>query len=248
MNGTATKPPRFCSRAFEFETELRIEEGRGDGRTLEGYAAVFDTPTRINSWEGEFDEQIARGAFKRTLNGRTPVLQFDHGHDARTGSVPIGAIQEIREDKHGLFVRADLFDNDLVLPIRQAIAGGAIGGMSFRFRVVDDRWTKQDGNVDLRTIREVELFELGPVVFPAYEATTVGVRSLLAHLECGDRAALISELAAELRVTTEVSEEPAPEVEATSDEPTEPGPAATSGLSENQRAARLRGIKLMEYA
>ena len=40
------KPPRFCYRAVEFRSE------QSDGRTMEGYAAVFDTPTRIESWEG----------------------------------------------------------------------------------------------------------------------------------------------------------------------------------------------------
>jgi len=35
----------------------------GDGLTLSGYAAVFNSPTRIDSWEGTFDESIARGAF-----------------------------------------------------------------------------------------------------------------------------------------------------------------------------------------
>ena len=208
-----TKPSRFCYRAMRFEPE----SVRGDGRTLEGYAAVFGEPTRIESWEGTFDEQIAPGAFRKTLSERTPVLQFDHGHDPRTGTVPIGAIQEIREDDHGLFVSARLFDNEVVEPIRQAIEGGAIDGMSFRFRVLNETWQDRDGKpvkpseLDrllrnpgargplLRTIREVELFELGPVVFPAYEATTVGVRSLLAHLSEREREALLRELIDELR-------------------------------------------------
>lgn len=217
---TTTKPPRFCFRAVEFRAE------QGDGFTLEGYAAVFDTPTRIDSWEGTFDEVISRGAFKRTLNARKPVLQFDHGQDARTGSVPIGAIEALNEDDRGLYVRARLFDNPVVEPIRQAIAGGAIDGMSFRFRVNDDRWQRRDGDVDLRTIREVELYELGPVVFPAYEATTVGVRSLLAHLDERERTALIHELAQMLRANPTDLAEPAHE--GTSAPTAEPGPEATS--------------------
>lgn len=221
------KPPRLCYRAVEFRAEP------GDGHTLEGYAAVFDTPTRIDSWEGNFDEVIARGAFKRTIGARRPVLQFDHGRDVRTGSVPIGAIEDIHEDTQGLFVRARLFDNDVVEPIRQAIAGGAIDGMSFRFRVNDDRWTRREGDVDLRTIREVEMFELGPVVFPAYAATTVGVRSLLAGLDEDLRAELIRELAAELRQQLPELGRPA-----TSDT-TEPGQLVTSGLSPSQRRSRL---------
>lgn len=188
---------RLCTRAVDFvplgEEERASKES--DGRTMEGYAAVFNVDTEIKSWEGQFNERIARGAFKKTIAERKPVLQFDHGRDARTGSVPIGAIGEIREDRKGLFVSARLFDNPVVEPIRQAIEGEAISGMSFRFKVVRDDWTDKDGKklkrdelVELlyspgergpllRTIREVELFEAGPVVFPAYEATSVGVRS-----------------------------------------------------------------------
>lgn len=203
---------KLCYRAVEF----RATE-HSDGRTLEGYAAVFDQATRIDSWEGTFDESIAKGAFKRTLNARKPVLQFDHGRDARTGSVPIGSLAEIREDERGLFVQARMYDNDVVEPIRQAIEGGSIDGMSFRFRVVRDEWRDKNGKnlkgdelLDLlwnpgergplqRNIKEVELFELGPVVFPAYDATTVGVRSLLADLTQQEREELVRELANELR-------------------------------------------------
>lgn len=201
------KPNRLCLRAVDFTPVTSEERASGDGRTLEGYAAVFDTPTEINSHEGRFTERIARGAFAKTITERTPVLQFDHGHDVRTGSIPIGRFESIREDEQGLFVSARLFPNDVVEPIRQAIEGGAISGMSFRFRVVRDAWHDIDGNSVrdeelgrllwdagergplARTIREVELFEAGPVVFPAYAETSVGVRSITEE----DREALLDE-------------------------------------------------------
>ncbi len=155
-----------------------------DGLTLEGYAAVFDEPTLIDSLEGRFAERIARGAFKKTISERTPVLQFDHGSHPLIGSMPLGAIQTLREDGRGLFVRARLADNWLVEPVRDAIRDGAINGMSFRFRVIRDEmdedaeWAEQFGaDVPGRTLLEVAMPELGPVVFPAYEQTTVGVRS-----------------------------------------------------------------------
>ena len=207
------KPNRLCLRAVEF----RAADEPGDGRTLEGYAAVFDSPTRISSWEGEFDETISSGAFSKTLGERMPVLQFDHGRDARTGSVPIGKIEDIREDSDGLFVRARMYDNSVVEPIRQAIEGGSIDGMSFRFKVVKDEWHDNQGRSisdselgDMlwragdrgpikRTIREVELFEAGPVVFPAYESTSVGVRAMLGNLDDDERSELVQDLAFEIR-------------------------------------------------
>lgn len=177
----------LITRAVEF----RSDADPGDGLTLSGYAAVFNQDTEISSWEGTFTERIAPGAFKKTLSERTPVMQFDHGHDPRTGTVPIGVYTELREDTHGLFVAGRLHDNDLVLPIRQAIASGALTGMSFRFRVIQDTWMDSKGrkldanqaedemyrgNPVARTIREVALSEAGPVVSPAYAGTSVGVR------------------------------------------------------------------------
>ena len=143
-------PKALVTRAVTFETR----DVADDGFTLEGYAAVFDTPTRIDSWEGLFDERIARGAFSKSLSERKPVMQFDHGHDIATGSVPIAAIEAVREDDHGLFVSARMFDNPRVEPIRQAIAGGAIDGMSFRFRVTRESWD-ETRDVPMRTIKEL---------------------------------------------------------------------------------------------
>lgn len=264
-----TKPSPLCSRSVEF----RASGEHSDGRTLEGYAAVFDVATRIDSWEGTFDEVVAKGSFKRTLNARMPVLQFDHGRDVRTGSVPIGSIQEIREDDHGLFISARLFDNNVVEPIRQAIEGDAIRGMSFRFRVVRDEWRDQAGKLVkadellellwdpgdrgplVRTIKEVELFEAGPVVFPAYDATSVGVRSLLADLPVSERDALLRDLATELRqpaaepdpaVTSEHVDAPSDPAERHSDIPAAPAtikesatPGTSATISNTERNAAI---------
>src|SRR5690606_40475551 len=87
-----------------------------------------------------------------------------------------------------LFVEARLTDNWLIQPIRDAISDGAVDGMSFRFDVVRDEWRdingkliKDDGELLAllydpgergplqRTLIEVRVAELGPVVFPAYQ-------------------------------------------------------------------------------
>ena len=253
----------ICLRSVEF----RATGDAGDGRTLEGYAAVFDTPTRIQSWEGEFDEEIAHGAFKKTMKRRTPVLQFDHGRDQRTGSVPIGSIDELSEDQQGLFVRARLFDNPVVEPIRQAIEGQAITGMSFRFQVAREQWSDKDGKKikedELprllwepgdrgplkRTIIEVDpLHELGPVVFPAYDATSVGVRSLLAQITPDEHRALLRELAAELRLAPDLdlTGQPVARSAGGGDSDTQPGNGEVSSPTTRQclddGALRLRRI------
>lgn len=166
----------------------------GDGLTLDGYGAVFGASTRIDSWEGVFDEEIAPGAFRKSLRERTPRLQFDHGYHPLIGSIPIGRITEIGEDEVGLHVIARLSDNWLVEPVRDAIVDGAVDGMSFRFSVVREVWRDRKGKevppaevADLlwqpgtrgplrRTLTEVKVSEVGPVVWPAYDQTSVAVR------------------------------------------------------------------------
>ncbi len=82
----------------------------------------------------------------------------------------------IREDGDGLYVEAVFVDTEAGREMRELIRSGAIDGMSFKFSVVKDEW-EESTPMPVRTLREVRLYELGPVTFPSYEATTIGVRS-----------------------------------------------------------------------
>lgn len=201
--GVMTAPTRAdLRRSVPFEV-VRADEG-SDGLTLEGYAAVFDSPTVIDSWEGRFEESLRRGAFSKTIRQNTPVLQFDHGMHPLIGSIPIGKIRSLREDERGLFVSARLTDNWLIQPVRDTIADEAVSGMSFRFSVVREEWRDAGGKLlgpdevmrllfDAgergplkRLIKEAKVAELGPVVWPAYAGTAVGVRSRMAVVAMED--------------------------------------------------------------
>ena len=244
--------------------ELRADDA-GDGNTLVGYGAVFGQSTRIDSWEGVFDEEIARGFFKKSLRERTPVLQFDHGRHPMVGSIPIGSFDTLREDDEGLFIEAPLHDNWLVQPVRDAIKSKAIPGMSFRFSVVKDEWRTQDGklvkpddvsrllwasdrdvpeSILKRTLREGKLYEVGPVVFPAYTGTSVGVRSReLASLLKDPQVR--AELAAALVGTpSEPSEAEGASGEGRAAAPVEEPPEGTPGKPVLSPAARERDLRL----
>jgi HK97 family phage prohead protease len=263
-------------------TLTRDDESDGDGLTFEGYGAVFNTPTRIDSWEGTFDEQIAPGAFKKSIRERTPRFQFDHGHHPLIGSIPIGRITDIHEDTSGLYVEARLSDNWLVEPIRDAIAEGSVDGMSFRFSVLREEWRDKDGKLVkpdevldllwddregrgplLRTLKEVKIAEVGPVVWPAYEATSASVRSKVIDLgRLNDpeqrrllaRAVFLADTAdssleersdEEPQDTTQVAVEhsdvdtdaPQPTPEAGEHEPESPDPAPTDHVDDARSAA-----------
>jgi HK97 family phage prohead protease len=191
-----TAAARDLERSVPFQLVRADGDEEGDGRTLTGYAALFDNPTEINSWEGTFTEKIRKGAFKKTIREQTPVMQFDHGRHPLIGSIPIGSISDLREDDQGLYVEGRITDNWLMQPVRDAIAEKSVNGMSFRFEVVREEWRDVNGKLvkpeevyDLlwmpgdrgplqRELIELKCRELGPVVFPAYAGTSVSVRAL----------------------------------------------------------------------
>lgn len=161
-------------------------DGESDGRTLVGYAAMFNRWTEIDSWyEGRFMERIAPGAFKNTLakRGERVKVLFNHGYDPSIGDKPLGKASRMVEDDAGLWTETPLsrtsYNDDLIELLRDE----AIDGMSFRFRVTSEEWLEDpdlvsnEHRLPERTITGLDLYEFGPVTFPAYEATSAGVRS-----------------------------------------------------------------------
>jgi hypothetical protein len=174
-------------RAFTPGPELR--EDAEEGRTLFGHFAVFDRWTEINSaFEGNFLERIAPGAFRKTFRenrDRIKVL-FQHGNDPQLGDKPIARIDQLHEDDEGAYYEASLYDGlpDLVM---SGLRDGQYGA-SFRFQVMrEDLNEEPDASEENpralpeRTLKELRLFEFGPVTFPAYADATAGMRSLTDH-------------------------------------------------------------------
>jgi HK97 family phage prohead protease len=156
-------------------------------RTLTGHFAVFNAWTEIDSyWEGNFLERLAPGCFAKTMAEQRDAIKvlYDHGYDPQLGNKPLGPIDVLEEDKVGARYEVPLIDTDynrdFIIP---AVDAGLLGA-SFRFRVVKDEVNQDPGTSDYnpkglpeRTIREVRLFEFGPVTFGAYLAATAGLRS-----------------------------------------------------------------------
>lgn len=149
--------------------EVRSESEK---RTLVGYAAVFNSDADIG---GYWVERIAPGAFTETIKGDIRALV---GHDSSKiiGRTKSGTLR-LSEDAKGLFVEIDVPDTTVGNDLWVLVDRGDISGMSFGFRATKDTW---DETVDppVRTIQALELFEVSAVVFPAYDDTTIGKRSL----------------------------------------------------------------------
>lgn len=147
-----------------------------NGTTLYGYAAVFDSPSEPMP----FVEYVKRGAFTKTIKDGADVrLLIDHEGVplARTKS---GTLR-LAEDERGLAVEADLDPmNPDAARIISAMKRGDLSQMSFAFRTIKDSWS-DDRSV--RELREVQLYDVSVVTFPAYEQTVAEIRGRLLQTE-----------------------------------------------------------------
>lgn len=123
-----------------------------DGWTLDGYGAVFNCFTVIDSWEGVFREQIANGSMKKSFRENPPIIQYDHGRHPMIGSMPIASVSSVAEESDpelapagGAHIVGRMNPNWLIEPLRDCLANGQINGMSFRFSVVREKWETADG-------------------------------------------------------------------------------------------------------
>ncbi len=171
-------PVKLDGRELRLHASKLEVRAASDGKpsVLAGYAAVF------NSWSVDlwgFRERILPGAFTRALTPGADVRCL-WNHDpsqvlARTKSKTL----RLSQDAVGLAFEMDLPSHELGIRAAETIGRGDVDQMSFQFRTIKDswKWSEGDEKLDERDLIEVELFEISPVTFPAYEETMVSARS-----------------------------------------------------------------------
>lgn len=165
---------------FEYRTASAVPSADGD--TVTGLVTPFSTETVIGDLKrGGFREQIAPGAFKKTLQERDIVFLWNHNADMPLARTSAGNLS-LREADDGLHADATPVDTSYGADLVKLTRAGVVKGMSFGFEVVKDDWTDDDGRASNpqigthRTVHEVRLHEVSAVTFPAYESTKFGVR------------------------------------------------------------------------
>src|SRR5690554_6468130 len=139
---------------------------------FEGYGSVFGV-------KDSYDDIVVRGAFEASLTawkekGRLPAMLWQHRIDE-----PIGIFTEMKEDDVGLYVKGRLLVNEDELARRAHahLKAGSIGGLSIGCRLKDYDY---DGGKDAFILREIELWQVSLVTFPANdEARVSSVKSIL---------------------------------------------------------------------
>jgi HK97 family phage prohead protease len=151
---------------------VEVRAAGDSGRTIAGYAAVFGSTADIGD---SFREIIAPGAFSGALGGDVVAL-IGHDRNRVLGRTTAGTLR-LREDDTGLAVEIDLPDTTDGRNLAVLIERGDVSGMSFGFVVTKQRWD-ETGPVPTRTIEAVDLREVTVTAFPAYDDTSIALRSL----------------------------------------------------------------------
>lgn len=156
-------------RSVSSSFETRADDG---GMYIEGYFAVFNSNYEI--YPG-VTESIAPEAFDNTLGGDIKAL-CDHDTRLVLGRNKASTL-ELRTDSHGLWGRITINPNDSdAVNLYERVKRGDVDQCSFGFEIVrEESDFRNDGSVHF-TIREVNLYEVSVVTFPAYAETNVSAR------------------------------------------------------------------------
>lgn len=138
-----------------FKLELRATGADGE---VEGYGSVFNN-------SDDYGDVIVPGAFGASLAehraaGTMPAMLWQHDSDE-----PIGVWTEMSEDANGLRIKGRLALD--VSKGREAYAllkMGALNGLSIGFYAKEATY---DRGTDIRTLTEIDLWEVSLVTFPA---------------------------------------------------------------------------------
>ena len=186
MSKTHPKTPASEHRCLG--TEIRAKRTDA-GITLAGYAAKYNSMSDNlgGGGMGGFREIIKPGAFRRAIEEKQDVrFLFNHDSDHILARTKSGTLS-LEDDAVGLRFEAKLPDTQLARDLATSVERGDIDGMSFGFKTVRDDWEFTNGG-EIRHLLDVDLFDIGPVTFPAYPDTDVAKRSLEGLREQRDRA------------------------------------------------------------
>lgn len=159
--------------------QVRMESRADGSEIIVGYGAVFYDPanagTEYELWE-DMRERIMPGAFDRAIREKHDARGlFNHDPSDLLGRVAAGTMR-LSVDSTGLLYEIDKPDTQVGRDVAVSIKRGDLSGSSFAFIARRTVWIEQDGLL-IRQVEDLDLYDTGPVTYPAYEATTAGLRS-----------------------------------------------------------------------
>jgi uncharacterized protein len=162
-------------RTYAAASPVEIRTTADGSKQLAGYAIRYNSPSQDL---GGFTEICSPGMLTRTLKENPDVLCLrDHKSELLLGRTSAGTLA-LTEDAQGLAFVVTLPKTAIGDDTAENVRLRNLSGCSFGFVVADsgDRW-EQKGTQLVRTLLDVDLFEISITSFPAYSATSVNTRS-----------------------------------------------------------------------
>lgn len=156
-------------------TSVPVEvRAAADKRTIGGYAAKFD---RMSQNLGGFVERIAPGFFNKSRGDGWPgvIARYNHDDNMVLGTIGGGTLR-LSVDEVGLAYDVDL--PSARADVHELVQRGDVRQSSFAFVSYEDDWSTSDQGFPLRTLVSGRLLDVAPVNTPAYDDTSVGLRSI----------------------------------------------------------------------
>jgi uncharacterized protein len=156
----------------------------GDKRYLEGYAAVYNSRSKLILERGEvFYEELRSGAFDKVLQDETldVYLTLNHQRDKIMARTVNGSL-ELSSDEIGLKFRAEIPDRvSYANDVYELVKRGDLYQNSFAFVTLEENteWSMTEEDIPLRGIKVIDrLVDISVVTIPAYNQTSVQARDL----------------------------------------------------------------------
>ena len=153
---------------------LTMETREAGKAYIGGYAAKYNVRSTLL---GTFREQILPGAFTRALKEQQhPVVAlWNHDPNYVLGSTRSGTLT-VDTDDEGMRYSVEVPDTQLGRDLSTLISRGDVFGSSFAFVIGEELWDKDEDGTALRSVVSVEgIYDVSPVLTPAYEQATTGV-------------------------------------------------------------------------
>lgn len=164
------------SLVFIVETRQGETEETSQQMIVQGYAAVFNTPTELFEIDGiKYREQIDARAFD---NAKMDDVIFNYNHEGRVYARTRNGTLKLEIREKGLWIEADIGGTEEGRKLYEEIKGGYIDRMSFQFTVKQETFDKEN---HLWTVKEVNrLYDVAAVSIPAYDDTLIEARKKFA--------------------------------------------------------------------
>ncbi len=171
-------------RFARFATRPAVQTRADGSKLIVGYGAVFyraeDPGTQYELWPG-LVERIGPTAFHRALSEQQDVRGlFNHDTSNLLGRTR-STTMRLAMDSIGLRYEIDYADTTIFRDLLVHIERGDVDGSSFGFRSRTRRFEQLDDRSEIMWIDDLDLFDVGPVTYPAYEATSASIRSAAAE-------------------------------------------------------------------